>query len=721
MKKDFKLNGLACAICASNIEDEIASLPYVDQVSVNLMRESMQVSFAGSINQADFLADAKSIVQKHEPHVIVQEETSQQDHDHTHTHEVHDESVARIIKLRIALGGALFLIGLFAPLPPSLAFSVYLIAYLIVGYDVVIQALKNLRYGRVFDEYFLMSLATIGAFIIREYAEGVAVMLFWQIGELVQDYALGQSRRSIASLLDIRPEKARLVETTGTREVSPDVVQVGEIIQINPGERIPLDGTVTDGHSALDTSALTGESIPRDITVGDQALSGAVNLSGVIQLSVTSPAGESTVAKILELVENASNQKAKTEQFITKFSRYYTPIVVLIAAIVAFVIPTILGQAYSPWVYRALSFLVISCPCALVVSVPVSYFGGIGAASARGILIKGSNYLEALNNVTTMVFDKTGTLTEGVFRVQSISALPQTSEDEVLEFAALVESHSNHPIALSIRRAYEARFKSLAENAKRIEDVTEIPGYGIRAKVDGSTILAGNDRLLQREGIEYAVPKTSATLVHVAKDDIALGSIFISDVIKEETPRALQTLHTMGVKVLALLTGDRQDVAADLERQLPLDLVRAELLPQDKVSEYQAIQENHRGLTAYVGDGLNDAPVLALSDLGIAMGGVGQDAAIEAADIVLMTDNLDRLPEAIFIARETRKIVWQNIIFALGVKLIIMILAGFGYANMWAAVFADVGVTVLAIFNSLRALRLSNDSKYRKQTLRYKV
>lgn len=717
MTKDFKLSGLTCSNCASLIEEELSALPEVKEVSVNLMRESMRVDFAGNFDSKGFLNTVISIVQKHEPHVTVREDSLE--HSHGHSHEIHDDSVARVIKLRIALGGLFFLIGLFAPLSPHLTFAAYLISYLIVGYDVVLQALKNLRYGRVFDEYFLMSLATIGAFIIREYAEGVAVMLFWQIGELVQDYALGKSRRSIASLIDIRPDKARLVEGDTTREVSPDDVRVGDIIRVNPGERIPLDGIVTDGHSSLDTSALTGESIPRDITIDDQALSGAVNLNGVIQLRVTSSAGESTVAKILELVENASHQKAKTEQFITKFSRYYTPIVVFIAAIVAFVIPAILGQAYSPWIYRALAFLVISCPCALVVSVPVGYFGGIGAASARGILVKGSNHLEALNNVRTMVFDKTGTLTQGIFQVRSIRALPHSSEEEILELAALAESHSNHPIALSIRRAYEAAFKPVEQGTSRIGEMAEIAGHGIRAEIDGSTVLAGNDRLFQREGIEYTVPETSATLVHVAKDGVALGSIFISDVVKEETPHALRTLHTMGVKILALLTGDRRDVASDLERQLPLDLVRYELLPQDKVSEYRALQQEHDGLTAYVGDGLNDAPVLALADLGIAMGGVGQDAAIEAADIVLMTDNLDRIPEAIFIAKETRKIVWQNIIFALGVKTLIMILAGFGYANMWAAVFADVGVTVLAILNSLRALRLSNDRKYRKHVLRY--
>ena len=600
----------------------------------------------------------------------------------------------------------------------TLRLCIFLIAYIIAGGDVVKKAAHNIMNGQVFDENFLMTVATIGAFLVSEYPEAVAVMLFYQVGELFQSYAVNKSRRSIAELMDIRPDYAYLKNEDGSlKKLSPDEISVGNIIVVKPGERIALDGSIVNGSASLDVSALTGESLLKDVMIGDSVISGSINKDGVIEIMVSKEFGESTVSKILDLVENATDKKAETENFVTRFARYYTPIVCLLAVIVAIIPPLILGggsDVWSDWVYRALSFLVISCPCALVISVPLSFFGGLGGASAHGVLIKGSNYLEALSECNTIVFDKTGTLTKGVFQVQEVYTINGTEED-LLKYAAIGEGYSNHPIARSIKDYYFKCF-NLDINQLQSEilkdDISELAGFGTIVSYKNRKIIVGNARLMDKEGIQYELSDKNGTHVYVAVDDMLLGYIIIGDEIKDDAKEAIAEIKRLGIKKTVMLTGDRKNIAQEIGKSIGIDEVHTELLPEDKVNELEKIIKIQKDgdKVAYVGDGINDAPVLARADIGIAMGGLGSDAAIEAADIVLMDDKLIGIGKAIKIARKTLKIVKQNIIFAIGIKVIVLILAAIGIVNMWAAVFADVGVAVIAILNALRALHISESA-----------
>ena len=586
-----------------------------------------------------------------------------------------------------------------------LQIALFIISYIIVGGDVVKRAVKNIFKGQVFDENFLMSIATIGAFFIGEYPEGVAVMLFYQVGELFQSYAVGKSRKSIASLMDIRPDYANVKKGDELVKVDPDEVQIGDIIVIKAGEKIPLDGKVIEGSSMIDTSALTGESVPREVEVGSDILSGCININGVITAEVTKEFGESTVSKILDLVENASSKKSNSEQFITKFARYYTPVVVIIAVFLAIIPPLVIdGATFSDWIYRALAFLVVSCPCALVISIPLSFFGGIGGASKKGILVKGSNYLEALAETEIVVFDKTGTLTKGVFNVQEIR--PEgVSKEELLELTAHAESYSNHPISLSLKRAYSKEIDN-----GRISDVEEISGHGVIATVDGKKVMAGNIKLMKMMDIPYFKGELIGTAVHVAVNNKYIGYILIADEVKEDSAQAIKELKAANIKQTVMLTGDNKSVGSKVAKELGLDKVYAELLPADKVEKLEELfsQKSKKGKLAFVGDGINDAPVLARADIGIAMGGLGSDAAIEAADIVIMTDEPSKIATAMKISNKTLKIAHQNIVFAIGIKIIVLILSAFGITTMWAAIFADVGVTIIAVLNAFRALNVKN-------------
>ena len=590
-------------------------------------------------------------------------------------------------------------------------FGLFLIPYLIAGYDVLWEAVENIGRGQVFDENFLMSVATIGAFAMVLFpdadphmAEGAAVMLFYQVGELFQSYAVGKSRKSIADMMDIAPEYANLETDGAIREVDPDEVPVGSIIVVKPGERIPLDGVVVEGVSQLDTAALTGESMPRHVDAGAEVISGCVNMTGVLRVKTTKPYGESTVARILELVENAAEKKARTENFITRFARYYTPIVTGAALLIA-VAPPLFGMgAWSDWVLRGLTFLVVSCPCALVISVPLSFFGGIGGASKLGILIKGSNYLELLSKVDTVVFDKTGTLTTGTFKVVAIHPEEGVDADYVLSHAAHAEAFSDHPIAVSLREAYAGGI-----DAARIAEAREESGHGVSALVDQRLVLVGNDKLMARHGGSWQDCELTGTVLHVSIDGTYAGHIVIADVIKDDAHRTIRELHEAGIGKCVMLTGDRRDVAEAVAAELGIDEVRAQLLPEGKVDAVEELlaQERDDGKLAFVGDGINDAPVLTRADVGIAMGAMGSDAAIEAADVVLMDDKPSNISKAIRLARKTMRIVWQNIVFALGIKIVILVLAAVGIANMWLAVFGDVGVAVLAILNAMRAMGVS--------------
>ena len=607
---------------------------------------------------------------------------------------------------RIIIGAALLATAVLLNLNNEwLQIALFIISYIIVGGDVVKRAVKNIFKGQVFDENFLMSIATIGAFFIGEYPEGVAVMLFYQVGELFQSYAVGKSRKSIASLMDIRPDYANVKKGDELVKVDPDEVQIGDIIVIKAGEKIPLDGKVIEGSSMIDTSALTGESIPREVEVGSDILSGCININGVITAEVTKEFGESTVSKILDLVENASSKKSNSEQFITKFARYYTPVVVIIAVFLAIIPPLVIdGATFSDWIYRALAFLVVSCPCALVISIPLSFFGGIGGASKKGILVKGSNYLEALAETEIVVFDKTGTLTKGVFNVQEIH--PEgVSKEELLELTAYVESYSNHPISLSLKRAYGKEIDN-----GRISDVEEISGHGVIATVDGKKVMAGNIKLMKMMDIPYFKGELIGTAVHVAVNNKYIGYIVIADEVKEDSAQAIKELKAANIKQTVMLTGDNKSVGSKVAKELGLDKVYAELLPADKVEKLEELfsQKSTKGKLAFVGDGINDAPVLARADIGIAMGGLGSDAAIEAADIVIMTDEPSKIATAMKISKKTLKIANQNIVFAIGIKIIVLILSAFGLATMWAAIFADVGVTIIAVLNAFRALNVKN-------------
>lgn len=580
-------------------------------------------------------------------------------------------------------------------------FLLYLIPYLVIGYDIIFKAARNIRNGQVFDENFLMMAATFGAFGVQEYSEAVAVMLFYQVGELFQSYAVGKSRQSISDMMDICPEYANIEQDGVPVQVDPDDVEVGSVIVVKPGERIPLDGIVIEGESLIDTAALTGESVPRKASVGDTVISGCVNGSGTLRVRTTKEFDDSTVAKILELVENASSKKAKVENFITRFARYYTPVVTIGAVILAIVPPLFFGGVWREWIETACTFLVISCPCALVISVPLGFFGGIGAASRLGVLVKGSNYLEAVAEMTTIVFDKTGTLTKGEFKVTEI--LPkQCSREELLELAAHGEGYSNHPIAVSIREVYGKEL-----DLSRVTDATEKAGYGILVKVDGKDVLLGNEKLMQTEKISYEPCKSAGTVVYAAQDGVFAGSIVIADTVKDGAKEALAAMKRVGVRKTVMLTGDRLAAAEHVAAELGIDEVHAELLPGDKVSKVESLlgaQEGKEKL-AFVGDGINDAPVLTRADIGFAMGSMGSDAAIEAADIVLMDDDVRKIAAVVRIARRTLAIVKQNIVFALGVKVLILILSTFHIVGMWGGVFADVGVAVLAILNSMRALK----------------
>lgn len=603
---------------------------------------------------------------------------------------------------RIIATAVLFAAGSLLPLEGWAEMGVFLVCYVIVGWDIVWKAITNIFSGQVFDENFLMTIATIGALILGEHSEGVAVMLFYQVGEWFQSYAVSKSRKSIASLMDIRPDYANVERDGKLVQVDPDEVMIGDTIVVKPGERVPLDGKIIKGTSALDTSALTGESMPRDVEPGMEVISGCINQTGILTIQTTKEFGESTVAKILDLVENASDKKGKTENFISRFARYYTPAVVFAAIALAILPPLITGQAFSIWIYRALTFLVISCPCALVISIPLSFFGGIGGSSKIGVLVKGSNYLEALAHAETVVFDKTGTLTKGSFAVSKILPVGM-KEPQFLELAAYAEDYSNHPISLSIKKAYGKKIDS-----SRITDVKEIAGHGVQSIIDGKTVFAGNAKLMEKEHISYTPATTVGTVVYLACDGKYAGCIVIEDEIKADSPAAIKALKSVGVHKSVMLTGDADAVGRKVADRLGLDQAYTELLPADKVDRVEELlrQKSEKGTLVFVGDGINDAPVLARADVGIAMGGLGSDAAIEAADVVLMTDEPSKIAAVIRIARKTIRIANQNIVFALGVKFLVLILGALGYANMWAAVFADVGVSIIAILNAIRAMRV---------------
>ena len=586
--------------------------------------------------------------------------------------------------------------------------GIFIASYLIVGFEILRKAVRNIFRGKVFDENFLMAIATLGAFAIGEFPEAVAVMLFYQVGELFQSYAVDKSRKSIASLMDIRPDYANVLRDGKEEKVNPSEVEIGDTIIIKPGEKVPLDGVVIDGKTTLDTKALTGESVPREVAEGEQVLSGCINLNGVIKAEVSKEFGESTVSKILDLVENASSKKAKSENFITKFAAYYTPIVVIIAVILAIVPPLIIeGANFQDWLYRALSFLVVSCPCALVISIPLSFFGGIGGASKMGVLVKGSNYLEALSNAETMVFDKTGTLTEGVFEVQNVEPIG-ISKEKLLKVAAYAEYYSNHPISKSIKKAYN---KEIDE--KEIIDSQEISGKGIEAKIGNQDVLAGNEKLMNEKGIAYTKCTHVGSVVYLAIDGKYVGHIVIADKIKEDAKRTIDELKKNSIKQTVMLTGDRKNIGEAVAKEIGIDKVYAELLPDGKVEKVEELlkTKSPKGKLAFVGDGINDAPVLAMADIGIAMGGLGADSAIEAADIVIMTDQPSKIISAMKLSKKTMRIVKENIIFAIAVKVLVLILTAVGLSSMWQAVFADVGVSIIAILNALRALRVKFDKK----------
>ena len=582
--------------------------------------------------------------------------------------------------------------------------TLYIISYLLVGLEVLKNACLNIIKGKILDENFLMSVATLGAFLIGEFPEAVAVMMFYQVGELFQDYAVDKSKRSIKELMNIRADYANIYENGKIKKVNPKEVKIGSTIIVSPGEKIPLDGEIIEGNSSLDTKALTGESIPKDVFCGGNVLSGCINLNGVIKIKVTKEFGESTVSKILDLVENASNKKSKSEKFITKFAKYYTPIIVIIAIILGCIVPFLIKDSYSNWIYRALSFLVVSCPCALVISIPLSFFGGIGGASKIGVLIKGSNYLEMLSKVDTILFDKTGTLTKGIFDIQKINPIG-ISKDKLLEMVAYAENYSNHPVADAIKKAYTKKIDD-----KKIKDIKEIPGLGIKAKIGKQLVLVGNKKLMQEENINFIECDDIGTILYVAIDKNYCGYILIADEIKDDSKTAIKELKSNGIKQTIMLTGDKRVVALDVSKKLGIDLSYFELLPQDKAKKVEEILNNKssNSIVAFVGDGINDAPVLALADIGISMGMVGADSAIEASDVVIMTDELSKIVSAMKISKKTIRIVKENIIFAIFIKIAVLVLTALGISSMWQAVFADVGVSIIAILNSLRMLMIKD-------------
>ena len=704
--KKYLLKGLDCPNCSAKIEKEVGELEGVALSEVNLMKQTLTVSMDHN-KAASMLDMVTTIVHSHEPDVEVSEQkadTSVAPDKKEKTPVYSDDD--KKLTIRLISGAVIYAVGmgltLFGHVSLPVELGVLIVAYIILGWDVVWQAVKNITRGQIFDEHFLMSLSTIGAFAIGEYPEAVAVMLFYQVGEFFQSLAVKRSRKSISDLMDIRPDSATVRRNGELVVVAPETVSIGELIVVKPGEKIPLDGIVTEGESMLDTRALTGESVPRSIRKGEEALSGCVNQSGVLTIKVTKSFGESTVTKIIDLVENASSRKAPTENFITTFARYYTPIVVGMAAILAIIPPVILGGGWSEWLRRGFVFLIVSCPCALVISIPLTFFGGIGAASKRGVLVKGSNYLEALNKVSVVVFDKTGTLTKGVFKVVDITVEFGFTKEQVLEYAAQAESYSNHPIAKSIQEAFG---KTIDQSV--LSGYEEISGHGIRVLIGGKRVLAGNSKLMDSEKVSYAACQSAGTKVYIAVDGRYAGCIVIADEVKDDSQNAIASLKKIGVEKIVMLTGDDEKIGKAVAEQLGLDEYYAQLLPDQKVEKLEYLDQHKTkgSKLAFVGDGINDAPVLARADVGIAMGGLGSDAAIEAADVVLMTDEPSKLVDAIDVAKATKRIVMQNIIIALGIKSVFLILGALGIAGMWEAVFGDVGVTIIAVLNAMRILK----------------
>ena len=704
-KVEITLGGLNCAHCSEEIGNKVSKLDNVLQSNLNFISKKLTFEVAKNVDEKVVTEEIIKIINATEPGLDIKVNFSDinKENKKEAVEEVETSNKGDLIKLII--GSIMYIFGIFQTatgFESKFVNIVFLIVYLIVGSDVLLKALKNASKGRIFDENFLMSIATIGAVIIGEVPEAVGVMLFYKIGEYLQSIAVGKSRKSITSLMQIRPDSANLKVGSEIKVVSPEDVSIGDIIVIKPGEKIPLDGVVVDGFSMVDTSALTGESVLRELGVGEAALSGFINKNALLTIEVTKEFGESTVSKILDLVENASSKKSKTENFISKFAKYYTPFVLFSAMVIAFIPPLLVPNAeFLDWFYRGLVFLVVSCPCALVLSIPLSFFSGIGNSSKQGILIKGSNYLEALKNIDTVVFDKTGTLTKGVFKVTNISPVG-ISEKELIEYAAYAEANSNHPIAKSILSYYKEKI-----DLEKINDFEEIAAHGIKIKYKGLNILAGNDKLMKKENIFYLPTEDVGTIVYIAVNGIYKGYIVISDEVKEDSKEAIKNLKINGVKEVVMLTGDNEKVANKIASELGIDKVYSNLLPNEKVDRLEEIFKNksEKEKVAFVGDGINDAPVLARADVGIAMGALGSDAAIEAADVVLMTDEPSKIAKSIEIARKTNKIVWQNIVFALSVKLVVLLLSAGGVATMWEAIFADVGVALIAVLNAMRVMK----------------
>lgn len=713
----LSIEGLDCPNCAAKVERKINTLEGIKEATVDFLGKKIVV-LADEISENELVELIQTEVDKIEdgvkvfvPKVQAGESSSE------------EEDTGKI-KKKLLIGGVLFVLGIFVPKTlfiPKLA--VFLVSYLVIGGDVLLSAFKNILNGQVFDENFLMAIATIGAFAIGEYPEGVAVMLFYQLGELLQGIAVNNSRKSIVSLMDIRPDYANIKVGEGIKKVSPEEIKVGEIIVVKPGEKVPLDGKIVKGVSTFDTSALTGESLPREAKAGDDVLSGFINKNGLIEIQVAKVFSESTVSKILYLMENAGSKKSKTENFITKFARYYTPAVVITALIVAIIPPLLIqGATFSDWIYRALIFLVVSCPCALVISIPLGFFGGIGGASRHGILIKGTNYLEVLNNLESVVMDKTGTLTKGIFKVTEVNVKnnikindfennkTELTKPLLLKYAAHIEKFSNHPIAQSIVAEYENSASKVDENV--VKDFEEISGFGIKVNINNHQFLAGNSKLMNLENITFDKKENLGTAIYLAADGKYIGNILISDEVKEDSARAIKGMKENGVKEIVMLTGDNEAIGKNIAEKLGIDKVFTELLPNEKVEKLEEIYKtkSEKGKVAFVGDGINDAPVLARADLGIAMGGAGSDAAIEAADVVIMNDEPSKIVTAIKIAKKTKEIVWQNITVAFAIKIVVMALGLFGDATMWEAVFADVGVALLAVLNATRVLRYNPES-----------
>lgn len=694
-KQSLKLEGLGCAHCASKIEQAVSDMDMVKEAHLDFVTKKLTVEVHNAKHMKTALAEAEQIAHRIESGLTII---------HAEDDVTSQEEIRLEKKMILFVGISISILAILSLTKPDLyiALPLYLLAYILVGGDVLIRAGKNIARGQVFDENFLMALATVGAFAIKEFPEAVSVMIFYQVGEFFQDLAVHRSRKSISDLMDIRPDFAMVRVDNGFIRCNPADVAIGSEVLVKPGERIPLDGIVIEGSAALDTSALTGESAPREVSASDEVLAGFINKTGVLTIRVSKAFGESTVSKILDLVQNASSKKAQTEKFITKFAKYYTPAVVLSAAALAFLPPLFLpGASFSDWMYRALVFLVVSCPCALVISIPLGFFGGIGGASKHGILIKGSNFLEALNQVETVVFDKTGTLTKGAFEVTRVQPSDGFSASEVLQMAAFGESYSNHPIALSILKAYAHPVEH-----DQLSDYQEVSGKGVQVRFENQLIQVGNSLFMKENQIPTPSTTLVGTLVYVASNGQYAGLICIEDMVKPDSAEAIRKLSRLGVQKTVMLTGDRRSVAESVGKSLNIGTVFSELLPHEKVEKLELLesQKSSKGKLVFIGDGINDAPVLARADIGIAMGGLGSDAAIEAADIVLMTDEPSKLVTAILIARKTNRIVWQNIVFALGIKAVVLLLGALGMANMWAAVFADVGVALIAVLNAMRAM-----------------